>query len=413
MLVSVSHASKKEVLNYFIVQEYKIIERDFSGVDNILGNMQDWRDLAMRHYESGNLLFPETTSLAMLVSMMFTRQGVPAFNTVFFGKSASAKTATLRFYVEDVFGGSIESATASSGKGWLVSHKEGAPPSKMFTEKRVLLVDEMLKAVSTNQRTNPHGYAVELKDFMQKHLQILDREEVDASSGVGNVTGMMICSFVATENDDETLMRALGRAEVMSPAPFRRIQIGYVERKEKVDSFSDVNPLMARKKQMSLFYKQFGANAKRDLTSLLLWSRRYTGDTSIEAPKEWKKDLMERIISEAEMGVQGYGNWMRIVPGEIEELPDVRKALKEKFVELLENQKGILTPCYVSAAIIRGWEMSKDRDSFRLVYDDAQKKMAEELFKYFFQSKLRILKTGAEEMLTGSGGVSRMPYGGV
>jgi len=403
MLIDVSKNKKGDLTNYFVVQEYEIVEQDYSKANIILEKLKHWQTLIpMRHYETADPLFPETTCLAMMAAVLFTRRGVPAFNAIMFGPSAGGKTSLLRFFVEDLMGGSIESATASSGKGWLVSHKEGVPPSKLFTEKRVLLVDEMLKSVTTNQRMNAHSYAVELKAFLQKHMQIFDREEVSASSGVGVVKGRMVCSFIGTENDDETLIKALGRAEVMSEAAMRRIQIGYAERENtRVDE--DVNPLLAKRKQMSMFYRLFGREVKKAMQALYLYSRRFTEDMSLEAPKEWKARVRELIVSEASIGVIGYPRWLM---GD-----DVK--MKRKFMQFIDlHLKGLLTPCYVSAAVMRGWEVYSSIEELRPVFDEEQSLMAEGLVLFFLKSKLKILAPGIEQALTGEeGGVQRSLYG--
>jgi len=410
MLIDASNQRKAEQTNYFIVQNMTIIEQDYSGASNVLAKLRDWRELIpMRHFETEDPLFPDVTSLSMMASVLFTRRGVSAFNTIYFGPSSAGKTSVLRFFIEDLLGGSVESATASSGKRWLISHKEGAPPSKLFTEKRSILVDEMLKSVSTNQRMNSHSYAVELKDFLQNHMQILDKDEVSASSGVGVVSGRMVCSFVGTENDDEQLIRALGRAELLSPAAMRRIQIGYADR--KINPSEDVNPVLAKKKQMAYFYGLFGATARKDIASLYMFSRRYTEDTRYEAPKEWKVKVNALMEGEARMdvnGAAGYPRWF--VPGLIDN--EVSLKLREKFMQILTLQKSILTPCYLSAAIFRGWEACNSIETFKPVFDEQQEKMATDLFRFFLQSKLRILSAGIEEGLTMGGGIERVRFGG-
>jgi len=411
MLVEASMKKSMYQTNYFIVQDMKIIEQDFSGADNVLAKLTDWRELIpMRHFETQDPLFPEVTCLSMMASVLFTRRGVSAFNTIYFGPSAGGKTSMLQFFIKDLLGGSMESATASSGKRWLVSHKEGAPPSKLFTEKRAILVDEMLKSVSTNQRMNAHSYAVELKDLLQNHMQILDKDEVSASSGVGVVSGRMVCSFIGTENDDEQLMKALGRAEMLSPAAMRRIQIGYADR--VVDPSEDVNPMLAKKKQMAYFYKRFGANARKDIMSLYMISRRFTEDTKYEAPKEWKVKMNVLIKDEAKMDVAGkdYPRWF--IPGLFDS--GLQTKLRDKFTSILILQKNILTPCYLSAAIFRGWEKYNSIETFKPVFDEKQEKMATDLFRFFFQSKLKILAEGIEESITSglAGGIERSRFGG-
>jgi hypothetical protein len=62
---------------------------------------------------------------------------------------------------------------------------------------------------------------------------------------------------------------------------------------------------------------------------------------------------------------------------------------------------------------MRGWELCDCVDRLQPVYDEDQKKMADELVVYFVKSKLRILAPGIEAYYLQGDGVERTRYGGV
>ena len=65
---------------------------------------------------------------------------------------------------------------------------------------------------------------------------------------------------------------------------------------------------------------------------------------------------------------------------------------KDKFAavidDMLNAQKDNYTACYVSAAIIRGWEVYDNIDDLKPHVDERQEEMAERMFKKFFFRKL-------------------------
>lgn len=291
----------------------------------------------------------------------------------------------LKGFAEYLQGNRLGDLHSATEKG-LISHKEGAPPSKLFTEKRAMLVDEMLKSVSTGMGGNWHTFAMSIKSLMQKHMQILDKEKVDASSGVGPVKGVMRCSFVGTENDDDVLQEALGRAEFMSPAAFKRIQIGYAERSSDIFDEVSVNAKLAKDKQKEYFYKRFGKNALKDICSLYMYSRKFTENPKNVAPRWW-------IIS--------MRWWLLHVANDFinEQYPDVQK----KLADIVRLQHDCVEACWISAAVIRGWEVHDSLDKLDLVFDFKQQKMAEDLASYFLISRLKVLWKGIEKQFPEKG----------
>ncbi len=401
---------KKEQGQFFVVQELETVDEDYSGGENILKKLKDWTELIpMRHYYTEKPLFDEVTSLSMLVSVMFTRMEMAAFNTIYFGPSRHGKTAVLRFLVCDVLKGGFESATASAGKGWLVSHKEGTPPSKLFSERKCLLVDELFKSVSV--KGEHRSYAIALKALVQGHMQILDRGLVDASSGVGRVKGEMICSFVGTENDDLTLQVALAKAESISDAAFRRIQIGYAERAGGIsdDSFDqvDVDAKAAKQKMIGFFIKKFGQDALKDIASLLLYSRRYTEKWSPESEDfyHWQIGMYKWMYHCAYEGLVGFPEFDKNYVG-------AEEIIAKKLKSMVHLQRDCVRASYISAAIVRGWEVASSYKEFKPVVDLRQQKLAEQLVMYFFRSRVRIFEPGLKDLFIPRGGGISRGYGG-
>ena len=129
---------------HVFVTGIRVIEETFDAANAILSRMHDWKDLVFHSQES--LAFPEDCSYAMLASVGYSRRKMPAFNTIFYGETAMGKTTVIRYYVETMMKGQHIDATASSGKKWLVSHKEGVAESVMFSQRDALLVDEAFKS---------------------------------------------------------------------------------------------------------------------------------------------------------------------------------------------------------------------------------------------------------------------------
>ena len=385
---------------YFLVQELELTEEDINGVETLLPQISSWQELIpMRHVYTHKPLFDEVTSLAMMVSVFYTKRDSPVFNTVFFGPSMMGKTSVLKYLVERIYGGKIETATTSSGKAWLVSHKEGAPPSKFFTEKRCLLIDEMLKAVTTSSSSSHKSYAVDLKSFLQKHMQILDKSVTDGSSGVGNVQGRMRCSFVGTENDDDTLQRALARAEHMSPAAFRRIQIGYATR-DASEIEEDADMFDANKDMDVYFYKKFGKTVFKDYRALLTMSRRFSETWSPKAKyyRIFQTQMRKWLAHVAIKGWLGFPFLVENKDGAIVSFQEQSNNLKVKLEDMSRMQAACNRACYIAAAIVRGWEVYEKKELFQPVEDREQVKLAKALALYFFKSKLTVLEKGMKEL---------------
>jgi hypothetical protein len=117
-----------------------------------------------------------------------------------------------------------------------------------------------------------------------------------------------------------------------------------------------------------------------------------------------------RLRSEMEMSLEGYPRWYKV--GCFDEV--TAKRLQMKFNDFLQlHTKGILTPCYVSAAVFRGWEACKSLEELKPVFDDRQLEMAEMLVLYFFKSKLKVLSSGIEAAFAPEGVQRLQLFGGV
>jgi hypothetical protein len=410
MLIDCSSSMKKEQDRWFVPHSIDIVDQDFSGANNILSKMKEWQELIpMRHFSTSKPLFSESIMLSMMVSVLFTRKSAPVFDTVFFGPSDHGKSSVLSYLVKDIMQGKIIGGSTSSGKGWLVSHAKDSPQSVMFSEKNVLMVNEMFKFVSQAQG-NAHSYVVQLKLLMEHHMEILERNSVEGRSGLGQVSGRMVCSFLGIENDDDHLIRGLGRVFCLAPANTRRFQIIYAAR-DNVDEDDDVNSELARRNMNSKFCTKFGRTALRDMKSLYLYSRRFTEDVSLEAPVEWKKkmrELLQNVLPTEWMADSFMPNWFGA--GKYDET--TRKEFDRYLGDFIRFQKNTFTPCYISAAIIRGWEVYDSIDTLQPVFDERQEKMAEKLVKLFAKCKLRIFAKGIEEHVLSGSGISRVLFGG-
>ena len=429
MVVDVSLASKKEHDFWLITQIVEPVPMDYQRANNILSVMSSWKEIApMRKFSIGKkyvgdtifdfidgrvqeplLFFPEIVSLAIMVSVLFTREGVPVFNTFFFGGSNIGKTSALRYIVVKMLHGEIESGSSSAGKGWLITHARDAPVPKIFSQKNALLVNEAFKSVSHSQ-SNHHSYTIQLKMLLEKHMEVLERTPVSSSSGLGTVRGKLVCSFVATENDDDSLIKALGRVFCMASANTRRIQIGYIYREDETDVDSEVNTELAHKMMTAWLNRKFGHEALRSIKELYLYSRKFTENLDLEAPNEWKKEMRERMKVEVEHGWitdPDMPKWFSVGAYDAA----THKEFSVYVDQFLYNQRNILTPCYISAAIFRGWEVYSNILELKPVYDERQRKMAEDLVMYFTKCKFKLFSGGIEETVM-SGGVRRQPYGG-
>ncbi len=390
MLIDASGDFRKQV-NYFIIQDFEVINESYDLAEDVLSKLVSWKELIpMRHADTDESLFSEITMLSMMASAMAHRENWAVFNTIYFGPSQAGKTSVLKFLVCDLIGGSFESATASAGKGWLVSHKEGVE-SKMFSEKRAVLVDEMMKSVSTNAGNNHQSYTVAIKNLMQKHLQILDKTKVDASSGNGPVKGKMVCSFIGAENDDSILQKCMARAERSSPAAFARVQMGYVSRDINPLDDADVDPTYAVNKMKALFISRYGKNALKAIGALYMFSRKFTGSHKYDPPSWWTHQVRWDLYNRAKAG-----EFSKVFVPEMGVSYTSRDSMLKDLVKL---QNKCYSMCWNVSQVFRGWEVHSTLESFEPVQDLKQQKMAQQLVDYFFSSKIRILEPGIEEAL--------------
>jgi len=407
----VDPSMNKDVQSTWLVAADVVPKRDdHATAGEILKLLRSWEDVAPAiDVRTGNLLFPWYVVLSMMFATMFYKEDVPALNVIFMGVAASGKTTALKIQAVDFMGGTFEAATSSSGKMWLVSHKDGTP-SKVFTESKVMLVDEFFKAVST-QRGSFHSYAMELNSFLQKHMQVLEKREIESSSGSGTLRGRMKCSFVGTENDDIALQKALMRADSISSGPLRRLQFAYVAMPEagcgkrfrtKVDAGE------VEKHVKALMYARFGRNALRGISALYMFSRKFTMDSSYSAPEHWIEQMMEYLYF-------GYENGEEWVPKEFAIGMDnaQNERLKKKVSEFIDHHQPALNACWVCAGVVRGWEVHDSMEVFEPCFDLRQQEMAEGVARYLFESKLKVLSPGVEDSIREVSNIERVRFGGM
>jgi hypothetical protein len=391
--------------SYVIATEIETMDEDYSVANCVLSKLKDWRQIAPGyHFDSQQFLFGEVATLSILMTVMYYREGSSAFNTVYFGPPSSGKTTTIKILVDTV-GGSFEAATAASGKGWLVTHASGVP-SKVFTERKIMLVDEFFKAAGTvGAKANYHSYALELNQFLQKHMQLFERRFVDISSGMGTIKGIMKCSFIGTENNDENLQRALMKAEIMSGGPMRRFQFGYIDKMfNEDDEFIVQKDVIQVEREMTReWYRRFGKNVKQGISALFMYSRKFSNDPNLSAPTMWVQEYSKKLFEMVKVSdVRVPAKWRSSSPD-----AEFDRKILEKVRELIKYQQGCLSACWISAAIIRGWEVHDSLEVLEPVFDDKQKQMAEDVALYLFISRLRVFEPGVQDIVGSMSNVGR------
>lgn len=378
---------------WFLANAISVQPVDYAGANNVLSKLQAWPELApMRNAgDLDELFFDSDTTLCIMASAIFVRDGTAQFNSIIFGVTGCGKSSFLEYFCLNILGGTKESGTLASGKGWGVSHAKDARPSTLLVEKNMIYVNEFFKAVDNNE----HTYALNLIKFLEKHMEIFERNEIRGSSGLGSVTGKMKAPFLSSENSDLNLKTALGRGFMMAAATFRRVQFLIVDR--KIDLSKEVNSNLSKEIMTNLFKSKFGASALKDIRALYLYSRRFSENIHFEAPPQWRVQVRANIVSMLS------NNLKLVYP----DAPDwfsnssYDQITRDKFAavidDMLNAQKDNYTACYVSAAIIRGWEVYDNIDDLKPHVDERQEEMAERMFKKFFFCKLFILAGGIQE----------------
>jgi hypothetical protein len=406
MLIDASTKSKEHEYT-FIVVDAEFERLDLSLADDMLSKIKSWKDIApLMNIETEELQLDEAYELSALAANLYVRNGVPAFNLICMGPANTGKTTLEGYIVQSLMGGCLVAGTASSGKGWMITHKEGVP-SIVYQEKNALLVDEFFKAV---QDSDSHSYAMQLNNFLEKQMQIFERAEMVAPSGVGSVKGRMVCSFQATENTNVNLCRALVRAEMMADAPMRRVQFAYVDAPKtgggKRFTVKQDRAFIYRKMD-EIYERRFGPGFKKGYRALVLYSRRFTGDSSIQPPKKWVEEMMESLYAAVQNGEED-------VPKEfsLAVMDSVRVDIIGKKVEsFVDHHQGAISAAWEVAGVIRGWEVHNKLVDFAPVYDERQLEFAVMIARFLFVSKLRVFAPGADEYLKDREGVRRVNYG--
>lgn len=405
MLIDASRATKSARDVQFVATKPPVCKFEtFEGADCVLRNLKKWDEIyPMRHVETGLPLFSLMTGLSMYHAAVWTVPDDPSANNIYMGKSGDGKSVMAVYFTENIMKGMKESASGSAGKGWNPSHKEGAEESKFFKEQNMFLVNEMSKYVSVAM-VHDTSLATAFKILYQRQMEILERTEFNASSGNGTVRGVMKCGFIATDNPDENVIRATGRAYMMAEAWKRRVNFCVAEREGVQDVDSDASTSASIYKYMGALFSRFageGRSGEDNIRSLVLFSRRMalaSGKAGVGASKEWRKKVRQMLVDEAKMGVPGYPDWLTN-PQYEQDRPRLAGVIENLSVLMRKR----INACYVFAAIVRGWEVYDSIRELQPVIDERQEQMAIELARYYMVCDLKYLRSGIEQ----SGGIQR------
>jgi hypothetical protein len=398
MEIRVSLVNKSEQRLYILVNDWHPIETDLSLANNVLPVLNDWMELSPMVASDGTQLFSDSIIACLLANCFFSKESVPAFNLMVIGPKRNQKTAAIKFLVKEVMGGTVVSGSSSTGKGWLVSHKEGAEPSALFSTKTSLMIDEALKFSSIGGLDH-RGLVLKIKDHFVTHMEIIQREEVESMSGNAKIIGKMTCSLFAVDNPDSSVLEAMGRAYKMAEAPFRRWGFLYMDRQKGDVSYLSTNQACNMMKKRFLKY-----GGVESIKSLMLLSRRKCNDWSDNAEEEWVRLLKDRLKSEVDT--------CSMFPdlSVISSIQDVDlKVLtqEEGKVHIEEDMEDVIQAAWLAAAAMRGWEVHRDFEKYDLVIDDRQKDLAELIVRELFRGKLKLLFPGIIKWLNDSLGVPR------
>jgi hypothetical protein len=154
---------------------------------------------------------------------------------------------------------------------------------------------------------------------------------------------------------------------------------------------------------IAYFIDEFGKDAIRGIEMLYVFSRRLCEQQMMDVPDEWISEMMNKLYGEVVGGVHPELNAYApgIVGGEtnIDGLGHVRDTVKcHKVREFLSHHQIPMRACWIAAAIIRGWEIYDTIDDLQSVFDDRQRQMAEDVVRYLFVSKLRVLSPGMSDV---------------
>jgi hypothetical protein len=398
MEIRVSLTNKSEQKLYILVHEWHPIETDLSLANNVLPVLNKWLELSPMVAADGAQLFSDSIVACLLANCFFSKESVPAFNLLVIGPKRNQKTAAIRFLVKDVMNGTCVSGSSSTGKGWLVSHKEGAEPSALFSTKTSLMIDEALKFSSIGGLDH-RGLVLKIKDHFVTHMEIIQREEVESKSGNATIRGKMTCSLFAVDNPDSSVLEAMGRAYKVAEAPFRRWGYLYMDRLKGTISYLSTNQACGMMKKRFLKY-----GGVESIRSLMLLSRRKCNDWSDNADETWVRALKDGMKSEVDTCELFPDLDVISTIGD----PDLKLlAQEEAKTHIEDDMEDLIQAAWSAAAAMRGWEVHTDWAKYDLVIDDEQKKIAEMIVRELFKGKLKLLFPGIISWLNDNMGVKR------
>ena len=379
--ISVQATNRQE--KHMLVTEWHSEGIDLSMANLALMKIKSWKDLTPLTDIGGKSLFSDSINATLLANAFFSKKSVPAFNLLVVGPKRNQKTAAISFLTKYMMGGSIISGSTSTGKGWLVSHKEGVEPSKMFSEKYCLMIDEALKFNTDSDL----GMKLRLKNHFVKHMEIIERKYIEASSGNNPVKGRMKCSLFCVDNPDDQVERSLGQAYKMQDASFRRWGFLYMDRSPGIN-LDYMTTEQAYDMMLERMEDFGGIDAVR---SLLLLSRKKCDDEKNNADVAWVNDLRNRLKSEADNC-----NFLPTLSfiSSISDL-EIRARMITELKEHIDfDMPDAIQAAWLSAAAMRGWELCKTFESFKLCYDDEQKKLAEMIVRELMLGRVKLLFKG-------------------
>jgi len=393
--VSISGTFNQE--KHILANAYSLKRHDLTLANLALMKIKDWRELAPLTNGEGKSLFSESIDAVILANAMFSKRSVPAFNLLVVGPRRNQKTAALSFLTKYMMGGSIVSGSGSTGKGWLVSHKEGAQISKMFSEKNCLMIDEALKFKSGEDL----GVAIRLKNHFVSHMELVERKDVEGVSGNGPIKGRMSCSLFCVDNPDTVVINALGKAYKMQDASFRRWSFLWMDRLPDVKI-----SYLTTDQAHDMMKKRFEDFGKIDaIKALMLLSRRFCERENKPADEVWVEELVGRLKSEVDNSSL-FPDLAFVFEKAMDE--EHKKLIIEEIKEHIDiDLIDAMQAAWLSAAAMRAWEVCKSYDDFKLVYDDRQKNLAEKIIREILKGRLKLLFPGIVEWLGDHMGVKR------
>jgi hypothetical protein len=393
MSIRASVAGKCGQKVYIIVSNWQCINTDLTLATKALEKIEKWQDMTPLLDVDGNKIFSDSVTACILANCFFSKETMPVFNMLIIGPKRNQKSAAIKFLVGDIMHGSVVSGSSSTGRGWLISHKEGADPSSLFSEKASLMIDEGLKFSSIGGAYfDSRGLVLKIKDHFVRHMEIIQREEIDSKSGNYTIRGKMSCSLFVVDNPDTTVLEAMGRAYKIADAAFRRWSYLYMDRLPghiKFLTTSQAHSMMKKK-----FVDYGGTDAIR---ALMLLSRRKCAECDINADEKWIDDLKARMKAEVDME-KFYPEYSFLFRSSIDGGKE-NEELKKKIIDEIklhidEEMEDIIQGAWLSGAAMRGWELKKSFADYELVFDDEQKKIAEMIIRELFRGKIRIMFPG-------------------